>query len=142
MRKMIRLIVILIIAVSVVGCTAATDEPDFRHEVTGELQPWTHEQFDADDDKFTFAIFSDLTGGERERIFEIAVAQLNLLRPELIINVGDLIEGGSEDLDEIAAQWDWFDQRAEKARAPVFYVGGNHDLSGAFLQGAIQNIRV
>jgi len=40
-----------------------------------------------------------LTGGERERIFEIAVAQLALLRPEFIINVGDLIEGGTEDLD-------------------------------------------
>ena len=69
-------------------------------------------------------------------MFEIAVAQLNLLRPELIINVGDLIDGGTEDLDEIAAQWESFDSRAEKARAPIFYVGGNHDLTGSVLQAA------
>jgi len=69
-------------------------------------------------------------------VFEIAVAQLNLLRPELIINVGDLIDGGTEDLDEIAAQWESFDSRAEKARAPIFYVGGNHDLTGSVLQAA------
>ena len=66
-------------------------------------------------------------GGERPRVFEIAVAQLNLLRPELIMNVGDLIEGGSTDLDELNAQWDSFDERASRALAPVFYAGGNHD---------------
>ena len=33
----------------------------------------------------------------RERVFEIAIAQLALLRPELIMNVGDLIDGGTTD---------------------------------------------
>ena len=132
---MLRLVTLSIIALSVVGCSPAADEPDFMHDVTGDLQPWTHEQFDAAENKFTFAVFSDLTGGERDRVFEIAVAQLNLLRPELIINVGDLIEGGTENLDEIDTQWNSFDERAERASAPVFYVGGNHDLSGSVLQG-------
>jgi 3',5'-cyclic AMP phosphodiesterase CpdA len=67
-------------------------------------------------------------------VFEIAVAQLNLLRPELIMNVGDLIEGGTTDLDELNAQWDAFDERADGARAPVFYTGGNHDLTGNVLR--------
>ena len=106
-----RLVALSIIAISVVGCSTASDEPNFRHEVTGDLRPWTHDQFDADEDKFTFAVFSDLTGGERDRIFEIAVAQLSLLRPELIINVGDLIDGGTESLEEIDQQWDSFDER-------------------------------
>jgi len=128
----------LCISVALGACIeppASDDEVTFQHDVSGDTKPWTHESFDAGDDKFTFAVFSDLTGGERPKIFEIAVAQLNLLRPELIINVGDLIEGGSEDLAEIAAQWDSFDERAERATAPVFYVGGNHDLTGEFLQG-------
>jgi predicted phosphodiesterase len=120
---------------SVASCAPAADEPDFQHEIAGDVRPWTHEKFDSDSDKFTFAVFSDLTGGEREGIFEIAIAQINLLRPEFIINVGDLIDGGSEDLNEITTQWDSFDRRADRARAPVFYVGGNHDLSGEFLQG-------
>jgi len=132
---MFRLTILSILAASVVGCSAEIDEPEFQHEIAGEQRSWTHENFDSADDKFTFAVFSDLTGGEREGVFATAVAQLNLLRPELIINVGDLIDGGSEDLVEIAAQWDSFDERAERARAPVFYVGGNHDLTGEVLQG-------
>ena len=109
-------------------------EQEFQHNVSGEIRPWTNEEFDAAENKFTFAVFSDLTGGERERVFEIAVAQLSLLRPELIINVGDLIEGGTTDLGEIAQQWDSFDARVDLASAPVFYVGGNHDLTGSVLQ--------
>jgi predicted MPP superfamily phosphohydrolase len=132
---MFRFATLFVLAASVAGCSTATVEPAFQHEVAGDLRPWTHEIFDSSDDKFTFAVFSDLTGGEREGIFETAIAQLNLLRPEFIINVGDLINGGSEDLVEIAAQWDSFDKRAERAQAPVFYVGGNHDLTGAVLQG-------
>jgi predicted phosphodiesterase len=132
---MLRLATLSILAATVVGCSAATDESDFEHNITGNVLPWTNEAFDAANGKFTFAVFSDLTGGERERVFEIAVAQLSLLRPELIINVGDLIEGGSEDPEEIYRQWDSFDERAERALAPVFYVGGNHDLSGEVLQG-------
>jgi len=122
----------------VLGCTGPSTppgEPLFQHDISGAVLPWTDEDFDAADDKFTFAVFSDLTGGEREGIFEIAVAQLSLLRPELIINVGDLIEGGTEDLGEIAAQWESFDERADRATAPIFYVGGNHDLTGEVLQG-------
>ncbi len=133
---MFRIPLLTIAVLTVIGCTSDRPvEQDFQHSATGELKPWTHEQFDADEDKFTFAVFSDLTGGERERVFEIAVAQLALLRPEFIINVGDLIDGGTEDVDEIGAQWDWFDERANRASAPIFYIGGNHDLTGSVLQG-------
>ena len=130
--------IIVAILCVLLGCSQSYDSPgerEFRHDVTGEVQPWTNENFDAAEAKFTFAVFSDLTGGERDRIFEIAIAQLSLLRPELIINVGDLIEGGTDDLAEIEAQWNSFDERADSARAPIFYVGGNHDLTGEVLQG-------
>jgi predicted phosphodiesterase len=132
---MTRKSIVVFAAFIIAACSPFAEQLDFQHEISGDLRPWTNETFDAADDKFTFAVFSDLTGGERDRVFEIAVAQLNLLRPELIINVGDLIDGGTEDIGEIDAQWDSFDQRADEARAPVFYVGGNHDLSGTVLQG-------
>lgn len=122
----------------VLGCDASQDssgEAQFRHDVPGAVVPWTDESFDTEDNKFTFAVFADLTGGERPGIFEIAVAQLSLLRPEFIINVGDLIEGETDNVAEVDAQWDSFDERADRASAPVFYVGGNHDLTGEVLQG-------
>lgn len=69
--------------------------------------PWTHDNFDADDGKkFTFAVVSDLTGGERDGVFEVAIQQLSLLRPELILSVGDLIEGESEDHALLSQEWD------------------------------------
>jgi len=108
---------------------------DFVAEREGPALPWNSESFDSTDDRFTFAVFADLTGGERDRVFEIAVAQLNLLRPELVMNVGDLIEGDSKDESGLEAEWDSFDTRAEAARAPIFYAGGNHDLSGELLRG-------
>ena len=82
------------------GCASqAKPGPLFRHDATGPATAWNHADFDAAADKFTFAVFSDLTGGERERIFDVAIAQINLLRPELILSVGDLIEGNSADAD-------------------------------------------
>ena len=101
----------------------------FQHDISGEVRPWTHENFDDEEGKFTFALFSDLTGGEREGVYEVAIEQLRLLRPELIVNVGDLIEGGTTDREQLAREWDSFDQRASRARAPVFHTGGNHDLT-------------
>ena len=130
-----RFVLILVATGCLAACGDATNNDKFfGHGVGGQSQPWTHESFDADDDKFTFAVFSDLTGGEREKVFEIAVAQLNLLRPELIMNVGDLIEGDSKDEAGLAAEWDSFDKRAQASFAPVFYAGGNHDLTGEMLR--------
>jgi predicted phosphodiesterase len=124
---------LLILTVLLSACAGnqptQSDAQVFRHDITGQATPWTHSNFDNEESKFTFALFSDLTGGEREGIFEVAIEQLNLLRPELIVNVGDLIEGGTADRDQLAREWDSFDERSERAHAPVFYVGGNHDLT-------------
>lgn len=118
-----------IIILTILTLFSCKEKTVFKHEISTEVKPWTHEKFDDSNEKFTFAIFSDLTGSERPEIFKVAVAQLNLLRPDMIINVGDLIEGGHLNLEELNDQWDSFDERAEKAKAPVFYVGGNHDLT-------------
>ena len=103
---------VLAVTTMLAGCSGSSPgDQVFDHDIATAVRPWTHQRFDAAEDKFTFAVFSDLTGGERERVFEIAVAQLSLLRPELIINVGDLIEGASTNLDELANEWDFFDER-------------------------------
>lgn len=129
-----RHILILFGMLTLVSACAATPQPEpqaaiFQHEISGKVTPWTHESFDNEDGKFSFALFSDLTGGEREGVFEVAVEQLRLLRPELIVSVGDLIEGGTADRAQLAREWESFDQRANRSRAPVFRVGGNHDLT-------------
>ena len=59
--------------------------------------PWTHLKVNNDADDFQFAIVSDRTGGHRAKIFSRAVEQLNLLQPEFVLSVGDLIEGYTTD---------------------------------------------
>ena len=101
----------------------------FQHELSGSATPWSHENFDTHPDKFTFAIVGDLNGGQRDGVFETAIAQLNLLRPELVLSVGDLIDGGSEDRRKLGREWEEFDADVGTAVAPFYYLGGNHDLT-------------
>ena len=105
------------------------DTVTFEHDLLTDVTPWSQADFDNAEDKFTFAIFSDLNGGERGRVFEVALEQLSLLNPELILSVGDLIDGGTEDEMQLTREWNSFDERASRVAAPVFRVGGNHDLT-------------
>jgi predicted phosphodiesterase len=124
------------LGVLLAGCNGPPAEPDattFIPPPGTTERPWTDKAFDDSDTGFMFAVHSDLTGGERDDIYAVAIEQLNLLRPEFIINVGDLIEGDSDE-SVVDRQWDSFDERANRARAPVFYVAGNHDRTGEMMQ--------
>jgi len=100
-----------------------------------DTAPRSGQPFDDPQGRFRFVIHSDITGSERQGVFEVAVEQINLLRPEFIISVGDLI-AGTDDRSEVDQAWDRYAQRVGKAKAPVFYVGGNHDLLGQALREA------
>ncbi len=133
LRKRIGIIILALLA----GCSQPPSDGQrdtFRHEFASGAVPWTSDQFDDQEGKFTFAIVGDLNGGERERVFEIAIEQLSILRPELIMTVGDLIDGVTEDSASLHAEWDSFDERARNAPAPLFRVGGNHDLTAGALR--------
>ena len=128
------LLVFLIPALVLLQGCATENNAVFEHEVSSTNRPWTHESFDVADDRFMFAIFSDLYGGEREGVFAVAMEQLRILRPELILNVGDLIDGGTEDHQTLTREWDEFDARLMGQYAPTFYVGGNHDLTNPVMR--------
>lgn len=96
---------------------------------TGEKNPWTGLRPNVGNGQFQFAVVSDRTGGHRAQVFSKAVHQINLLQPEFILSVGDLIEGYSTKEDVVAAEWDQFDGFVKKFQAPFFYVPGNHDLT-------------
>lgn len=120
----------ILLILTLVALSSCDQKSEFFKVNVGEgPKPWNKSTFDDSNDKFSFAVFSDLNGGERDKIFEIAASQLALLRPEFIISVGDLISGDSEDEEILLKEWNSFDKRAAQALAPVFYVGGNHDLT-------------
>ena len=106
----------------------------FDHDLTTQHTPWSGEPTGKPSDQFTFAIIGDLNSGERAGVLEVAVEQLNLLRPEFILSIGDLVEGGTEDTIQLTKEYDHFDERVSKAKAPFFHIGGNHDLTNPLMR--------
>ncbi len=118
-----------------IGCkqnvepTLEKEAAKFVHDISAGPRPWTGETFEAAEDDFTFAIISDLNGGEREGVYTTAVQQLNMLDPTFVLSVGDLIDGGTEDTAQLEKEWSSFDDRTAKLNMPFFHLGGNHDLT-------------
>jgi len=97
--------------------------------------PWTHLNFNNDPNDFHFAILADRTVGHRPGVFASAVEKLNLLSPQFVMCIGDLIEGYTGDPATIARQWNELDAIVAKLRMPFFYVAGNHDLTNETMIG-------
>jgi hypothetical protein len=102
--------------------------PDIRVAVE-ERNPWTHLGLNNDPAYFQFAVVSDRTGGHRPGVFRRAVDVLNLLQPQFVLSVGDLVEGYTEDRSVVDAQWREFEAEVGRLQMPFFYVPGNHDLA-------------
>lgn len=101
-------------------------------EVDGPA-PWSSKPLLNDPDRFQIAIVTDRTGGHRPGIWMDAVKKLNLLRPEFVVSVGDLIEGYTEDLPTIERQWTEFLGFIEQMEMRFFFVAGNHDVTNPVL---------
>jgi 3',5'-cyclic AMP phosphodiesterase CpdA len=108
--------------------------PLFRHDIASGKTPWSAEPAGKPAEQFTFAIIGDLNSGERAGVLEVAIQQLNLLRPEFILSIGDLVEGGTVDTLQLKKEYEHFDERVGKAKAPFFHIGGNHDLTNPVMR--------
>jgi 3',5'-cyclic AMP phosphodiesterase CpdA len=123
----------LVTGLAVCGLLAAAlafSRPDKKEPLRVKQEarnPWTHLKVNAAPGDFQFAVVSDRTGGHRARVFSRAVARLNLLQPEFVVSVGDLIEGGNKTEKQIEAEWAEFDGYVKQLKMPFFYVPGNHD---------------
>ena len=140
----VHLIVLLVGSLILAGCASAPSEEGLISEEYAQgtsvfsfdqaefptVKPWTSEKFNNNPHDFQFAIIGDRTGGADARgVFNRAMDQLNLLQPEFVINVGDSVEGYSQDRDELNAQWVEFDGIVDKLEMPFFRTVGNHDMS-------------
>jgi len=74
-------------------------------------------------------VLGDRTGSIEPGALEAAVAQARNDAPDLVLNVGDLVEGYTDDLAELARQWQEVESALAPLAAPVHFCPGNHDVS-------------
>ncbi|MBK1880602.1 metallophosphoesterase [Pelagicoccus mobilis] len=94
----------------------------------------TTQALESDPGTIRFVVMPDRTGGMREGIFKDALEKANLLHPEFVMSVGDLIDGYTLDPKLLDAQWKEFDDIVEGIDVPFFYVPGNHDISNTWME--------
>jgi hypothetical protein len=114
-------------ALALLLCAAGASVGDYRPGAADVAR--TAKDFAGGKDEFRFAVIGDRTGQHRPGVFEDALRKVNRLRPDFVINIGDLIEGNSEDLRQIDAEWKEVESATAGLDMPFFYVPGNHDLS-------------
>ena len=95
--SMINRYVLIFFCLIIFSVTITAQNPEQAAKIiidkSGSVHPWSNLDFNNDPDNFQFAIVTDRTGGHRAGVFEDAIRKLNLLQPEFVISVGDLIEG-------------------------------------------------
>jgi hypothetical protein len=133
-RKAMKSIVtstILALTVMVSGCTTHQSSAfSYDKERLAAAKPWTAKSFQNDPDEFQFVVIGDRTGGANVlKTFQHALPKINLLQPEFVINVGDLIEGYSDQPSELNAEWADVDSMLNTLNMPFFRTPGNHDIA-------------
>ncbi len=106
--------------------TTNAQKPNFP-----ERTPLVERSFSEDPDKFTFAIIGDKTGGglDKWHVFDRAIDEINTLKPDFAIMVGDLIQGDTTDIEQLKAEWKEFWEHQSNLDIPFLSLPGNHDIT-------------
>ena len=121
-----------ILCILAVGLHAQDDR--IQVNIQDGPNPWSGLELNNNPDQFQFLVVTDRTGGHRPGVFEEAVRKINLLQPEFVMSVGDLIEGYTEDTTILNAEWNEFNGFIDSLQMPFFYVPGNHDITNAVME--------
>ena len=130
---MIRFVILLCLSL-IITTTTAQDKPTIYIDIPTEQKPWNHIKWNESPQQFQFAIVTDRTGSHRPGVFPTGIKKLNLLQPEFVMSVGDLIEGYTRDTTRLNAEWKEFMSFIEPLEAPFFYVPGNHDITNEVME--------
>jgi hypothetical protein len=75
-----------------------------------------------------FAITSDRTGGHVPGIHGQIAAEVERMKPDFLMTVGDMIEGYVDDSARIVGEWKEYDSVMGVIKCPIHFTPGNHDI--------------
>lgn len=117
------------------SCSPKEERASIQIEPITGAAPYSSLDANNQAENFQFVIVTDRTGGHRPGVFLDGIQKVNLLQPEFVMSVGDLIEGYTEDTVELDRQWKEFNGFIDSLKAPFFYVPGNHDITNKVMEG-------
>ena len=130
MRKSITLLSLLL----TILFAACITPGHFKSDVETIKKPWTNLNFNNVPNNFQFGIMSERQGGSRPGVFEDGVKKLNLMQPEFVMCVGDLIPGYTTDTAVIKKDWKEVNGIISGLKMPFFYLPGNHDITNKTME--------
>ena len=74
------------------------------------------------------AVIGDRAGGHEPGKYEAIVAEVARLQPDVIMTVGDMIEGYQADTAAVKAEWKEYKEIIKPLTAPIHFTPGNHDI--------------
>lgn len=75
-----------------------------------------------------FVVIGDRTGQHVPGVYEQILEEIKRLRPDFTINVGDMIEGYTDDTARLNSQWQQYKSLFASWPFPAYFVPGNHDI--------------
>ncbi len=85
--------------------------------------------------EFHFVVWGD-SQFENPKTFEKIVKETELLHPDFVIHVGDMIHGYSYDINTAREQWKKFKEQISPLTVPFYPTPGNHDVTTKEIQPA------
>jgi len=76
-----------------------------------------------------FAIIGDRTGDCQPGIYEKVVAEVERMKPDFVITVGDHIQGYTDDSIVLKQQWEDYKSIIKPLTVPIYFTPGNHDIT-------------
>ena len=83
---------------------------------------------------FRFAVIGDRTGGHVEGVYGEILDEVQRLRPDFVMTVGDMIEGYTEDSTQLNSEWKEYLGLVDRLSMPIYYTPGNHDITNEVMR--------